>query len=48
MNDFMIMAKCHLSELDQTPLEISRLMAGAPMSALGMNSPDRAFRSLRA
>lgn len=47
MNDFMIMAKYHLTEMDQSPLEISRLMAEAPMSALGMNSPDRAFRSLR-
>jgi len=48
MNDFMIMAKYHLAELDQSPLEISRLMAGAPMSALGRNSPAKAFYSLRA
>jgi hypothetical protein len=48
MNDFMIMAKYHLAEMDQSPLEISRLMADAPMSALDMNSPARAFRSLRA
>ena len=48
MNDFMIMAKYHLAERDQSPLEISRLMAGAPLSALGMNSPAEAFRSLRA
>jgi hypothetical protein len=48
MNDFMIMAKYHLVERDQSPFEISQLMAGAPMSALGMNSPERAFRSLRA
>lgn len=48
MNDFMIMAKHHLTERNQSPMEISRLMAGAPMSALGMNSPAEAFRSLRA
>jgi hypothetical protein len=48
MNDFMIMAKYHLAARNQSPLEISELMAKAPLSALGMNSPAKAFRSLRA
>ena len=48
LNDFMIMAQYHLTERNQTPLEIAELMAKAPMSALGMNSPAEAFRSLRA
>ena len=48
LNDFMIMAQYHLTERNQSPLEIAELMAKAPMSALGMNSPAEAFRSLRA
>ena len=48
MNDFMLMANYHLTERNQSPLEIGELMAKAPLSALGMNSPAKAFRSLRA
>jgi hypothetical protein len=48
MNDFMIMAKYHLTARNQSPLEIAELMAQAPLAALGMNSPAKAFRSLRA
>ena len=47
MNDLMLMAKHHFAEGDESPVEISRSMAAAPMSALGMNSPAGAFRSLR-
>jgi hypothetical protein len=48
MNDLMQMAKYYLEFRDESPVEISHRMAEAPLSALGMNSPDRAFRSLRA
>ena len=48
LNDFVIMANYHLSERNESPLEIAELMAKAPLSALGMNSPAEAFRSLRA
>jgi hypothetical protein len=48
MNDLMIMAKYHLDAGDQSPVELSLRLAETPLSALGMNSPDRAFRSLRA
>lgn len=48
LNDFMIMAKYHLTARNQSPLEIAELMAQAPLAALGMNSPAKAFRSLRA
>lgn len=47
MNDLMLMAKYHLEFRDESPVELSRRLAGAPLSALGMDSPDRAFRSLR-
>jgi hypothetical protein len=47
MNDLMQMAKYYLEFRDESPIEISHRMAKAPLSALGMNSPDRAFRSLR-
>lgn len=47
MNDLMLMAKYHLTERDESPVEISQLLAKAPLSALGMNSPAEAFRSLR-
>jgi hypothetical protein len=47
MNDLMIMAKYHLDAGDQSPVELSLQLAETPLSALGMNSPDRAFRSLR-
>jgi hypothetical protein len=48
MNDLMLMAKYHLAERDESPMELSQLLAKAPLSALGMNSPAKAFRSLRA
>lgn len=48
MNDLMIMAKYHLADRNESPAEISQWLAKAPLSALGMNSPAKAFRSLRA
>ena len=47
MNDLMLMAKYHLENREESPVELSRLLAQAPLSALGMNSPERAFRTLR-
>jgi hypothetical protein len=46
MNDLILMAKYHLQYRDESPLELSYKLAKAPMSALGMNSPDRVFPTL--
>ncbi len=46
MNDLILMAKYHLEYRDMSPAELSRKLAKAPMSALGMNSPDRVFPTL--
>lgn len=46
MNDLIFMAKCHLEDDELSSVEVSRRLAEAPMSALGMNSPDRVFPTL--
>lgn len=46
MNDLILMAKYHLENRDESPVELSRLLARTPMSVLGMNSPDRVFPTL--
>lgn len=47
MNDMIAMAKYRLEERDESPVALSHGLAEAPMGMLGMNSPDRAFLSLR-
>jgi len=47
MNDLMLMAKYRLAAGEESPVELSLRLAETPLSALGMNSPDRAFRSLQ-
>lgn len=47
MNDLMLMAKYHLEFRDESPVEVALRLAEAPLSALGMASPAKAFRSLR-
>ena len=46
MNDLILMAKYHLKYEGDSPVELSRKLAQAPMSMLGMRSPDRVFPTL--
>ena len=46
MNDLILMAKYHLEDRVMSPAKLSRKLAETPMSALGMNSPDRVFPTL--
>ena len=46
MNDLILMTKYHLENRDESLEELSRKLAKAPMSLLGMNSPDRVFPTL--
>lgn len=46
INDMIAMAKYSLQHRDESPVELSRWLAESPMSALGMNSPDRVFPTL--
>lgn len=47
INDLVYQAKYALAERDYSPFELSRWLAKNPLSALGMNSPDRVFPKLR-
>lgn len=47
MNDLVNMAKVFLENPDDSPVTVSQRRAGAPMGILGMNSPARAFLTLR-
>lgn len=47
MNDLMRIAKYHIIEGDESPVELSLRLSETPLTALGMNSPEKAFRSLR-
>jgi hypothetical protein len=46
MNDMISMAKYSLAHRNESPVDLSRWLAKSPMSALGMNSPDRVFPKL--
>lgn len=47
MNDLVFMAKVYLERPGDSAITASRLIAEAPMGLLGMNSPARAFLTLR-
>jgi hypothetical protein len=46
LNDLIFQARHGLENRDYTPVELSRWLAATPMSALGMNSPERVFPTL--
>lgn len=46
MNELIAMAKDHLEERDEAPVELGRWLGQSPLSALGMDSPDRVFPKL--
>lgn len=46
INELVFLAKCGLEDGVGGPEELSRWLAKTPMSALGMNSPDRVFPKL--
>jgi len=46
INEMIFMATFELAEGGKAPVELSRWLARSPMSALGMNSPDRVFPRL--
>jgi len=47
INDFIRMAEFHFEDPALTPVTLSKRLGITPMSTLGMNSPDRAFATLR-